>query len=75
MKKKVEIKGYVARCEDGALALYCYANRFYRRTGDENNGYWESDTGIMMLVDRRLFPALKWEDEPRKVKITIETIE
>lgn len=72
MNDAVTLNGHIARCEDGALTLYCYANKFYRRVGDKKNGYWESDAGIMMCIDGSLFPEQKWADEPKKVKITIE---
>lgn len=69
--KEAKIKGWIARCEDGALALYYSPVRFIRRTGDNMNGYWESYTGIVMLIDRNLFPELKWENEPVEVELTI----
>lgn len=65
-------KCWIARCEDGALALYYSPNRFFRRTGDNMNGYWESETGICMLIDRKFFPELKWENEPIEVELTIK---
>lgn len=72
MNDAVTLNGHIARCEDGALTLYCWANKFYRRTGDRKNGYWESDTGIMMCIDRHLFPDVNWDDEPKEVSITIK---
>jgi hypothetical protein len=57
------IKGWVARDEDGLLALY--EERPIRR-----NREWMSSMNFFTL-DHELFPDLKWEDEPIEVELPI----
>ena len=63
MEKK--IIGWVARDEDGGL---------YIRTLEPNkeNDFWIG-LGVNLVIDRHLFPQVKWEDkEPTKVELTIK---
>ena len=65
----VEIEGWLARDEDGELYLY----RDKPLRGSEQ--WHENPVSITGLIElrRELFPEIKWsDDEPTKVKITIE---
>ena len=60
------IKGWVARDGNGDAYLYPY----YRPTRDKR--MWFGMTGIFLKCDP--FPDLKWEDEPKPVRVIIEEI-
>ena len=68
--------GYIARDEKeraiDSLALFrdVPPERLIMDTG----GIWENCSDFMS-INKDMFPDQKWEDEPRKVKITIETID
>lgn len=80
MREEVKIKGWVARDEDGGLHLFAEEPKRYRRRGvfEVNPGVWSLNewhgTHILCL-DRESFSDLKWEDEPRKVELTIRESE
>lgn len=64
----VNLVGWVARDKDGTPYLF----------GDEperqhDYGFWDDNTGHIELPIT-FFPSLTWEDEPKRVRITIETI-
>lgn len=62
------IEGYVARDKDDNLWLY---EEYPVRMGN----YWLNDNFIMSFpIPNKMFPNLKWEDEPIKVELTIKAI-
>lgn len=70
---KTTIIGWIARDKNGDI--YCYPQ--YKPYRSQRGLWWESadesDENAMILPQDN-FPEIKWEDEPRKVKLTI-TIE
>lgn len=66
------IQGWVARDKNGLLSLF----RLYRpeRGYDYNGdfGEWGTSIGYQMTIPNRLFPDLKWSDEPQEVEIIIK---
>lgn len=63
-----KIEGYVTIDEFGThLFIYTELPKRMKRLG-----YFKKTKGEYYEVDRKLFPDVKWEDEPRKVTITIE---
>lgn len=60
------IEGYVARDESNDLWLY---EEYPVRMGN----YWLNDNFIMSIPNK-MFPNLKWEDEPIKAELTIKAI-
>ena len=70
---KEVIEGWIARDQNAAGYLGLYIGEEPLR---DHQGYgWWQNRGDWMSIPKDKFPDLKWEDEPRKVKITIETIE
>lgn len=70
---KEVIEGWIARDEDN---MVCYHTKEPHRVKDDIfMGLWESENGESGELPKTMFPDLKWKDEPRKVLITIETIE
>ena len=65
----VEIEGWVARDEDGELYLYL-------RKPKKVAGQWLTrEFQLGFKLDGESFPEVKWsDDEPTKVKITIEKL-
>lgn len=63
-KQSVTIEGWVARSRWG---VYLYSRKPHQVLGD-----WEGT--IMQRLSEYSFPDLKREDEPRKVKLTIEEV-
>lgn len=58
------IKGWVARDKHGLLWLY--------RVRPERRSYWwYSGETDQIGIDKALFPALRWEDEPIEVELPI----
>lgn len=55
---------YVARDKNGSLWLY--SEKPHR---DEEFCMWFSGSTNNMQINREEFPELKWEDEPKKVKL------
>lgn len=66
---KEVIEGWIARDKDDFLA--CYEKEPERGEKEWLVNYEES----FFALRKARFPEQKWEDEPRKVLITIETIE
>lgn len=72
MTGKVTIEGWIARdmepdnvCDGTDLWLYPHKpNRCV--------GNFTDSEGYCMSLPTELFPSQRWEDEPRKVKVTIE---
>lgn len=67
-KQSVTIEGWIARDkDDDAICL------FGKEPERLDCGIWHTfATGIILPTDS--FPDIKWEDEPLKVKLTIEEI-
>lgn len=61
-KPEVKLTGWVARDENGEI----YA---YEDYPEKDSEIWIGSNS--MLLDRKSFPDLKWEDEPMEVEITI----
>lgn len=61
------IEGYMAR--DKYPYLWIYEEKPIRR-----RDIWESINGDYYELPNKLFPNLKWEDEPIKVELTIKAI-
>lgn len=69
---------YVVRDKDGDLWLFTSKPvRVKERLNHEEYEYWEKpeypddgdDAYDVIYVDSKLFPELKWEDEPIEVKL------
>ena len=60
------INGWVARDANGILALYDYEKKPTRREKT-----WRGSVNFFLL-DEELLPDLRWEDEPKKVSVTIK---
>lgn len=57
---------WLARDKDGTLALF-----LYREPHKGNIEWWHNDDSYILL-DKNLFPEVKWSDaEPTKVKLEI----
>lgn len=67
------IEGWVARDKDDILCLYesCPV-RFGDMLWVEKDMELEPSEQNVYILNKDLFPELKWEDEPMRVKITIE---
>lgn len=67
---KYETEGWIARNQDPDEVIFC--------PGDEPptrmpGGYWLCGfTWSYCVLPRKKFPNIKWEDEPRKVRVTFE---
>lgn len=61
-KPEVKLTGWVARDENGEI----YA---YEDYPEKDSEMWIGSNS--MLLDRKSFPNIKWEDEPMEVKVTI----
>lgn len=77
---KEQIEGWVARDGDNNGFLTCFNTipiRMPKRFLRKQRKVWlcSKECTSWVGVPRNLFPNLKWEDEPIKVKITYETIE
>ena len=70
---KEVIEGWIARDQEPdefsskGTDLFLYLYKPIRCVGN-----FIDDGGYCMSLPRELFPEQKWEDEPKKVKITIE---
>lgn len=78
MDKIEKIKGWVARDDDGTLAIHyekprrvCYYNN--EIVLDGTPWVWENEAGYGLLPVK-IFPDLKWEDEPLEVELAIKRI-
>ena len=73
---KETIEGWIARDEEPYTSssegtdLFLYPYNPIRTVGN-----FVDERGYCMSLPKELFIEQKWEDEPRKVKITIETID
>ena len=69
-------EGYIARDEKEKLgdSLSLYRDVPPERDAADFGGYWENRSDFITLP-KEMFPDQKWEDEPRKVKVTIELID
>lgn len=59
---------YVARDKNGTLWLY--REKPWR---NEEFGMWFLDISKNMQINSEEFPQLKWEDEPKKVKLIYQS--
>lgn len=78
MDKIEKIKGWVARDDDGTLAIHyekprrvCYYNN--EIVLDGTPWVWENEAGYGLLPVK-IFPDLKWEDEPLEVELAIKRV-
>lgn len=71
-KASCSVEGYYVARDCYGLGLYL---RIPERYHDEGNGndYWSAAIDPIPLPETA-FPDLKWEDEPRKIRIKIEEI-
>lgn len=76
MDKIEKVKGWVARDDDGTLAIHyekprrvCYYNN--EIVLDGTPWVWENEAGYGLLPVK-IFPDLKWEDEPLEVELTLK---
>lgn len=67
------LEGYVARDANGDL------NLFRHKPGRVDNiaiqGWLSAAGSLLLLLDEKSFPSVTWESEPKKVRITLESIE
>lgn len=68
-ENKITINCYIARDEDGTLAVFGEAPQ--RTTYNDQRNWWISPYGRIDL-NNHLFPEVEWEDEPMKSTITIK---
>ena len=66
MKEEVTFEGWVARDMFGEL------NVFIKKPTKFFGKVWSDQTGKRFGLPESLFPDLKWEDEPKKVSVTIK---
>jgi len=78
MNKIEKVKGWVARDDDGTLAIHyekprrvCYYNG--NIVPDGTPWVWENEAGYGLLPVK-IFPDLKWEDEPLEVELAIKRV-
>jgi len=78
MDKIEKVKGWIARDDDGTLAIHyekprrvCYQNGNIMPDGTP--WVWENEAGYGLLPVK-IFPDLKWEDEPLEVELTIKRV-
>lgn len=72
-KETVVREGFVARDEDGFISVYQN-----KPTRDEYDchGFWHDDnSGSHIDLPTDSFPSVTWQNEPKRVRITIEEIE
>lgn len=74
MVKETTVTGWLCRDKlDNCLLLH--SDEPYRICSgyniDNKEDVWESDEASFFTLDRDLFPEIKWESEPVKVKLTI----
>ena len=71
--KQVTIEGWVARdkCGPTDLGLRIYTDYPRRMEGLKR---WNGREAKSVLIDHRLFPEVTWDSEPKRVKITITSI-
>ena len=63
---------YVARDENGALCYY--SHKPFRSINDVDTGIWLNEKGIYGFLPSKMFPEITWDDEPRKVEISIKLL-
>lgn len=63
------IEGFVARDANGFIYLW---EECPRRCSDIRYKWWESTFSTRMELPAQSFPDITWEDEPKKVKVTID---
>lgn len=78
MDKIEKIKGWVARDDDGTLAIHYEKPRrvcYYKNeiVSDGTPWAWENEAGYGLLPVK-IFSDLKWEDEPLEVELTIKRV-
>ena len=61
-------EGWIARDKNNTLKIRGGKPKRNARIGTFGKGY-------ALILPVNLFPLQRWEDEPRKVKITIETVD
>jgi len=59
------ISGWIAREKNGELW-------FFMKKPNRIATMWNTDNANFMCIDSNLFPTLHWEDEPKKVSVTIK---
>ena len=73
---KEVIEGWIARDQNKGNDSDLYVGMFkpQRQKSSLGFGMW-CEYGDYIQLPCEMFPEIKWEDEPRKVKITIEMID
>lgn len=66
------IQAWIARDEDGTLCHY--PEKPFRSTNDIGNGIWDNEKGDYGYLPEKMFPEITWDDEPRKVEISIKLL-
>ena len=72
---KEVFEGWIARDKDGALFVHQRQPKRYNDNIDQLHYWVNGGERFSIRKMDKMFSDLKWEDEPRKVTITIETIE
>lgn len=76
-KQSVTIEGWIARDRfNSELFLHC-EEPFRSYSGNQTNGkkdIWRTDGFAPFPLPTDSFPDLKWEDSPKRVKLTIEEL-
>ena len=65
MNNTITIEGWVARDKSSFTAFF---SEDKPRRGIDS---WFNKSGSVVPIPRKYFPSLTWEDEPKKVKITV----
>lgn len=66
------IQAWIARDEDGTLCHH--SEKPYRSKDDMFLGQWETADGTCGELPPKMFPEITWDDEPRKVEISIKLL-
>lgn len=67
------LEGFVARDKSGFISLFSYRPD---RITKGNLGFWgRSDDVLVIGLPRDSFPSVTWLSEPKRIRITVETID
>lgn len=71
--RKETIQAWIARDEDGRLCHY--SEKPGRILLINANSYWDcSEDAVCCDLPEKMFPEITWDDEPRKVEISIKLL-
>ncbi len=72
-KETAVLEGFVARDKSGFISLFSYRPD---RITKGNLGFWGRSDGFAEIgLPRDSFPSVTWLSEPKRIRITIETID